>query len=181
MPGKYPDRPPQSIRENFFRPPYILRFLHHSCNLLYSRTGFCFWIPLYNMSAIGSLIFCTDCGNLLQESTGNENATVVCEVCGARNKGILTLSGISFMAHTNSAFRHRSPDHCLRIQTERFPIFAESQKICRPNFDGCGQEDGGPHPAYMCQVWQEGNVLYNCAIAQCRRRKYGVLHMRVRI
>jgi hypothetical protein len=41
-----------------------------------------------NMSAVGSLIFCTDCGNLLQESTGNENATLLCDVCGTRNKGI---------------------------------------------------------------------------------------------
>ncbi|OJJ88153.1 DNA-directed RNA polymerase I core subunit RPA12 [Aspergillus glaucus CBS 516.65] len=38
------------------------------------------------MSAIGSLIFCTDCGNLLQESTGDANAVLLCEICGARNK-----------------------------------------------------------------------------------------------
>lgn len=40
-----------------------------------------------NMSAIGSLIFCTDCGNLLRESTGNANAILHCDVCGTRNKG----------------------------------------------------------------------------------------------
>ncbi|KAL1991181.1 hypothetical protein VTN49DRAFT_5685 [Thermomyces lanuginosus] len=40
------------------------------------------------MAAIGSLIFCTDCGNLLQESTGSENAILICEVCGARNRDI---------------------------------------------------------------------------------------------
>lgn len=39
------------------------------------------------MSAIGSLIFCTDCGNLLRESTGDANAILHCTVCGARNKG----------------------------------------------------------------------------------------------
>lgn len=41
----------------------------------------------YIMSAIGSLIFCTDCGNLLRESTGDANAILHCTVCGARNKG----------------------------------------------------------------------------------------------
>ncbi|EKV04581.1 DNA-directed RNA polymerase subunit [Penicillium digitatum PHI26] len=39
------------------------------------------------MSVIGSLIFCTDCGNLLRESTGNADAILHCDVCGTRNKG----------------------------------------------------------------------------------------------
>ncbi|KAJ5908894.1 DNA-directed RNA polymerase I subunit [Penicillium taxi] len=38
------------------------------------------------MSVIGSLIFCTDCGNLLRESTGDANATLHCGICGTRNK-----------------------------------------------------------------------------------------------
>ncbi|KAJ5102721.1 DNA-directed RNA polymerase I subunit [Penicillium argentinense] len=38
------------------------------------------------MSAIGSLIFCTDCGNLLRESTGDADAILHCDVCGTRNK-----------------------------------------------------------------------------------------------
>lgn len=42
---------------------------------------------LRTMSAIGSLVFCTDCGNLLDGSTGNENAVLLCEVCGAQCKG----------------------------------------------------------------------------------------------
>ena len=41
-----------------------------------------------NMSVIGSLIFCTDCGNLLRESTGDANAILHCTVCGTRNKGM---------------------------------------------------------------------------------------------
>lgn len=39
------------------------------------------------MSAIGSLIFCTDCGNLLRESTGSPDAILECGACGAKNKG----------------------------------------------------------------------------------------------
>ncbi|KAH7411159.1 transcription factor S-II-domain-containing protein [Cadophora sp. MPI-SDFR-AT-0126] len=38
------------------------------------------------MSAIGSLVFCTDCGNLLDSSTGNKDTILVCECCGAENK-----------------------------------------------------------------------------------------------
>ncbi|EEH40213.2 DNA-directed RNA polymerase I subunit RPA12 [Paracoccidioides lutzii Pb01] len=38
------------------------------------------------MASIGSLIFCMDCGNLLRESFGDENAILICELCGAKNK-----------------------------------------------------------------------------------------------
>ncbi|KKZ62036.1 DNA-directed RNA polymerase I subunit RPA12 [[Emmonsia] crescens] len=38
------------------------------------------------MASIGSLIFCTDCGNLLRESSGDENAILICELCGTKNK-----------------------------------------------------------------------------------------------
>ena len=40
------------------------------------------------MSAIGSLVFCTDCGNLLDGSSGNGKAILICDVCGASCKGL---------------------------------------------------------------------------------------------
>lgn len=39
------------------------------------------------MSAIGSLVFCTPCGNLLPASKGDEKNILTCEACGAQNKG----------------------------------------------------------------------------------------------
>lgn len=44
------------------------------------------------MSAVGSLVFCTDCGDLLDASTGNANTILVCHCCGAQNKGRRKLS-----------------------------------------------------------------------------------------
>ena len=41
------------------------------------------------MAAIGSLVFCTDCGNLLESNTGRK-AYIQCDVCGTENKGKLT-------------------------------------------------------------------------------------------
>ncbi|OAL03839.1 DNA-directed RNA polymeras-like protein I subunit [Phaeosphaeriaceae sp. SRC1lsM3a] len=38
------------------------------------------------MSAIGSLIFCTDCGNLLDGSAGKKNVILTCAICGATCK-----------------------------------------------------------------------------------------------
>lgn len=40
------------------------------------------------MSAIGSLVFCTSCGNLLPASKGDEKNILTCEACGAQNKGL---------------------------------------------------------------------------------------------
>jgi len=40
------------------------------------------------MAAIGSLVFCTDCGNLLPATKGTEKNSLNCECCGAWNKGL---------------------------------------------------------------------------------------------
>lgn len=39
------------------------------------------------MAAIGSLVFCTDCGDLLEGSSGDKKAILICAVCGTENKG----------------------------------------------------------------------------------------------
>ena len=39
------------------------------------------------MAAIGSLVFCTGCGALLDGSVGDPTITLTCKVCGTKNKG----------------------------------------------------------------------------------------------
>lgn len=39
------------------------------------------------MAAIGSLVFCTDCGNLLDGGAGKRDAILTCQICGALCKG----------------------------------------------------------------------------------------------
>lgn len=39
------------------------------------------------MAAIGSLVFCTDCGNLLPSTKGTDRNVLKCESCGAENQG----------------------------------------------------------------------------------------------
>lgn len=41
------------------------------------------------MAAIGSLVFCTACGNLLEGSLGDKKAILKCEICGTENKGCI--------------------------------------------------------------------------------------------
>ncbi|KAH9820879.1 DNA-directed RNA polymerase I subunit RPA12 [Teratosphaeria destructans] len=42
------------------------------------------------MAAIGSLVFCTDCGNLL-EPNPMRKTFIECEICGTQNRGIGSL------------------------------------------------------------------------------------------
>ena len=41
-----------------------------------------------NMATIGSLVFCTVCGNLLPASKGSVKNILHCECCGAENQGV---------------------------------------------------------------------------------------------
>lgn len=43
--------------------------------------------PQITMATIGSLVFCSDCGNLLPPSKGNVKNILHCDCCGADNKG----------------------------------------------------------------------------------------------
>ena len=137
------------------------------------------------MSAIGSLIFCTDCGNLLQESTGDAGAVLLCDICGARNKGWLIdcialhcIDSILYMAQgmavLTGASRYTPQDHSLRVQTKRIPVSTESQKIGRSDLDRRRQADRSPYSTYMCEMWEERDVLLGSADAQCRRREHNL-------
>jgi hypothetical protein len=96
------------------------------------------------MSAIGSLIFCTDCGALLRESTGDKNAVIVCDVCGARNRGELNFlvsekqRTILHSCLADFSLRYNSTGYRFRVETERFPLGVKSEEIRSPDLD-CGR------------------------------------------
>lgn len=54
---------------------------------IFTKIQACIQNSCRTMSAIGSLVFCTDCGTLLDSSSDQENPILVCDVCGARCKG----------------------------------------------------------------------------------------------
>jgi len=50
-------------------------------------------VDVIAMTSFGSLVFCNDCGNLLDASTGVKQVTLKCNVCGTTCKG--KISGAS--------------------------------------------------------------------------------------
>ncbi len=68
------------------------------------------------MAAIGSLVFCTACGNLLDGSSGDKKIILTCEICGTENKGIIQqgkLESLQSTAKSGIQTHHllRSPRH----------------------------------------------------------------------
>lgn len=61
------------------------------------------------MTSIGSLVFCTDCGNLLPASKGNAMNILKCECCGAENQGISSIGPrhwtFAYFSSLDSAFK----------------------------------------------------------------------------
>lgn len=101
-----------------------------------------------NMSAIRSLVFCTDCGNLLDGSSGDEKAILTCEVCGRENKG--TSRQLGSRLHDNTNLGSTSPVRYLidcshhEIKAHSIPFIAPLEAI------GCADADsrGCPDRSY---------------------------------
>lgn len=90
------------------------------------------------MSAIGSLVFCTDCGNLLDGSSGDKKAMLVCDVCGASCRGMVSLLLLALASHPRCFFRvclhaaHLGSSPCLALS---LPLLhpAHRWNLCAPD------------------------------------------------
>ncbi|KAH8696104.1 putative DNA-directed RNA polymerase I 13.1 kDa polypeptide [Talaromyces proteolyticus] len=111
------------------------------------------------MSAIGSLIFCTDCGNLLQESTGSPDAILVCEVCGAKNRDILPQTIISESKPNAFPSALRAKRSAVQTLTaEDRTVEAVTQKTC----DKCGRKEMFFTTAQLRSADEGTTVFYRC-------------------
>lgn len=78
--------PPTLSRPDIVSQSCWFNTTHARNSLLYSDSNYILRL-IYNMAAIGSLVFCTDCGNLLDGSSGDEKAILICDLCGTENRG----------------------------------------------------------------------------------------------
>ncbi|OQD67372.1 hypothetical protein PENDEC_c037G05934 [Penicillium decumbens] len=111
------------------------------------------------MSVIGSLIFCTDCGNLLRESTGDANATLLCTVCGARNKDIVpdTIISESKPSAFPSALRaKRSAVQTLSAEDRKTE--AVTERLC----ERCGRNEMFFTTVQLRSADEGSTVFYRC-------------------
>ncbi|RMJ22203.1 hypothetical protein PHISP_06922 [Aspergillus sp. HF37] len=111
------------------------------------------------MSAIGSLIFCTDCGNLLQESTGNENATLLCDVCGTRNKDTYPTTVVSESKPSAFPSALRAKRSAVQdLTTEDRKTEALTQRTC----ERCGRKEMYFTTMQLRSADEGSTVFYSC-------------------
>jgi DNA-directed RNA polymerase I subunit RPA12 len=136
------------------------------------------------MAAIGSLVFCTDCGNLLPSTKGSDRNVLSCECCGAENKGmsILIVSPRGrHTAHTDFYFFLDTGSKTIVTQSNPsdFPSFlrqklqSKVQNIDRQNIqtegtvqetcEKCGREEVKYSNVQLRSADEGSTVIYSCA------------------
>ncbi|TQS34150.1 hypothetical protein Golomagni_05479 [Golovinomyces magnicellulatus] len=91
------------------------------------------------MAAIGSLVFCTDCGNLLPATKGSERNTLQCECCGAWNRdtGAKTIVTESKPSDFPSALRQKLQSNVQAVERHKLQTSSTVNEKCPE----CGREE----------------------------------------
>ncbi|KAF2423554.1 hypothetical protein EJ08DRAFT_652681 [Tothia fuscella] len=111
------------------------------------------------MSAIGSLVFCNDCGNLLDSAGGDSNAILSCEVCGAKCKDTSAKTIITTSKPT--AFPSTLRDKRSDVQTvaqEDLQTEATIDMTC----EKCGRETVRYYTQQLRGADEGTTVFYSC-------------------
>ncbi|KAF4305794.1 hypothetical protein GTA08_BOTSDO06919 [Botryosphaeria dothidea] len=111
------------------------------------------------MSAIGSLVFCTDCGNLLDGSSGDSKATLVCDACGAscRDTAAKTIVTHSKASAFPSSLRDKRSE--VQILTEDD---MQTDAIIRQTCEKCGREEVRYYTQQLRSADEGSTVFYTC-------------------
>jgi DNA-directed RNA polymerase I subunit RPA12 len=113
----------------------------------------------FNMTSIGSLVFCADCGSLLDENENREDAMLKCDVCGAQckdtsQKVIITESKPT--AYPSSLRAKRS--EVQQITDESRPERATITQKC----DECGRTEVQFYEQQLRSADEGTTIFYVC-------------------
>ncbi|KYK59275.1 hypothetical protein DCS_00405 [Drechmeria coniospora] len=112
------------------------------------------------MAAVGSMVFCTDCGNLLPSTKGTEKNILQCECCGQWNKdtGSKTIVTKSKPSDFPSALRQKL--HSSVQTVERHNIQTETSVFER--CPSCGREEVKYTTVQLRGADEGSTVIYSC-------------------
>ncbi|KAK7420041.1 DNA-directed RNA polymerase I core subunit rpa12 [Neonectria magnoliae] len=112
------------------------------------------------MSAIGSLVFCTDCGNLLPSTKGTERNMLRCECCGAENRDTGSKSIITQTKPSDfpSFLRQKLQSSVQAVEKHKIQTQSTIIQTC-PN---CGQEEVKYSNVQLRGADEGSTVIYNC-------------------
>ena len=111
------------------------------------------------MAAIGSLVFCTACGNLLEHNIGRK-AYLECDICGTQNKD--TSSKVVVTHSKPSAFpstlRTRLRSDVQEMTEEDMQTEATIKQPC----EKCGCEEVRYHEKQLRSADEGSTIFYTC-------------------
>ncbi|KAI1433733.1 transcription factor S-II-domain-containing protein [Xylaria sp. CBS 124048] len=111
------------------------------------------------MAAIGSLIFCSDCGNLLPVSKGNVKNILHCDCCGAENRD--TASKTIVTKSKPSDFPSLLRQKLSIVQSvERHKISTEA--VTNATCDKCGRTEVRFSEVQMRSADEGSTIFYRC-------------------
>ncbi|KAL6881224.1 hypothetical protein J3F83DRAFT_711027 [Trichoderma novae-zelandiae] len=112
------------------------------------------------MAAIGSMVFCTDCGNLLPATKGTEQNVLSCECCSAENKdtGAKIIVTRSKPSDFPSFLRQKLQSSVQSV--ERHTLNTES--TVRERCPNCGREEVKYTTVQLRSADEGSTVIYNC-------------------
>jgi hypothetical protein len=128
-------------------------------------------LNLAKMAAIGSLVFCTDCGNLLETNTSRKTY-LTCEVCGAQNKGEDYISTSAYTLNdVLTVYRHIQQDHHYSLQAHSVPFNSPHAPALRRTRIRRGRDPNRRyHRPPLRKMRQPSNTLLHSATTIRRRR-----------
>ncbi|POR36245.1 DNA-directed RNA polymerase subunit [Tolypocladium paradoxum] len=112
------------------------------------------------MAAIGSMVFCTDCGNLLPATKGTEKNILQCECCGVWNRdtGSKTILTKSKPSDFPSFLRQKLQSKVQAVERHNIQTKTAAQERCR----NCGREEVTYTTLQLRSADEGSTVIYSC-------------------
>jgi DNA-directed RNA polymerase I subunit RPA12 len=124
------------------------------------------------MASIGSLVFCTSCGNLLPETEGLQNALLKCHVCHTlcQDTSSQTIITHSKPSAYPSTLRSKHSDVQQTTAADRVTL-ATIQQTC----EKCGREEVRWHEQQLRSADEGSTIFYVC---ECGNKYVLVLYLK---
>ncbi|KAI2617564.1 hypothetical protein GGS26DRAFT_596424 [Hypomontagnella submonticulosa] len=111
------------------------------------------------MAAIGSLVFCIDCGNLLPVSKGNTKNFLHCECCGADNQD--TASKTTVTQSKPSDFPSLLRQKLSIVQSvERHKV--QTEAVTNETCEKCGRTEVRYSAVQLRSADEGSTIFYTC-------------------
>ena len=111
------------------------------------------------MAAIGSLVFCTACGNLLEGSSGDRSVTLICEVCGTHNKDTASTSITTKSNPTAFPSALRAKRSTIQNLTDED---VQKDAVIKQTCPECGRKEMRYYTQQLRSADEGTTVFYSC-------------------